>query len=192
MSGADGSPGVDLPGRDSAATYPGHECNPQHEPNQSHPREPHEGNQFLACHANVLLNSLQRWTGRSLFPDEQTDEARARRLFYTTFAVVSHNTDIDPIFNYANLMAMSLFEIHWDEFTKMPSRLSAEPMHRDERARLMEEVRRNGYISNYGGIRISKGGKRFRIEDALVWNLVSDSGDVCGQAAMFAQWHFLP
>ena len=70
-------------------------------------------------------------------------------------------------------------------------RLSAEPVHRDERARLMAEVSRNGYIANYGGIRISKNGIRFRIENAIVWNLLDSAGELCGQAAMFEHWHFL-
>jgi hypothetical protein len=153
--------------------------------------EPDKNNRFLAQHVELMLDSLQRWTGKKLFPDAINDEERAKRLFFAPFALVSHNMAADPIFNYANRTALALFEMSWEEFTGLPSRLSAEPMHRDERARLMAEVARNGYIANYGGIRISKSGRRFRIEDALIWNLLDQTGQVCGQAALFERWRFL-
>ncbi len=153
--------------------------------------KPEDSNNYLAQHAVVLLNSLRRWTGQELFPADLSDTERARRLFHAPYAVVSHNTATDPIFNYANRTALQLFEMEWEEFMVLPSRLSAEPIHRDERARLMAEVSRNGYISNYGGVRISKNGRRFRIENALVWNLLDENGNLCGQAAMFDRWHFL-
>jgi hypothetical protein len=153
--------------------------------------QPDGSNGFLVQHAEVLLRSLEHWTGERLFADAASDEERARQLFYAPFAIVSHNTAPDPIFNYANQTALNLFEMSWEEFTALPSRLSAEPVHRDERARLMTEVARNGYIANYSGIRISKHGSRFRIEDALVWNLLNSASKLCGQAAMFERWHFL-
>ncbi len=62
---------------------------------------------------------------------------------------------------------------------------------REERARLLDQVTRQGCIDNYSGVRISKSGRRFRIERAIVWNLLADTGQVCGQAATFAQWEFL-
>ena len=153
--------------------------------------QPDKSNRFLAQHVDVMLNSLKHWTGKALFADSMNDEERAKRLFYAPFAIVSHNTAADPIFNYANQTALTLFEMTWAEFTALPSRLSAEAPYREERDRLMAEVERNGFIADFSGIRISKNGRRFRIEDALVWNLLDDEGNVCGQAAMFDQWHFL-
>jgi hypothetical protein len=153
--------------------------------------EPDEQNGYLAQHVAVLLSSLQHWTGRALYSDDLTDAERAHRLFHAPFAVVSHNTAADPIFNYANRTALSLFEMTWEEFTALPSRLSAEPMLRDERARLLAEVTNNGYIANFGGVRISKHGRRVQIESGLVWNLLDTNGAPYGQAAMFDRWHFL-
>jgi hypothetical protein len=66
--------------------------------------------------------------------------------------------------------------------------LTAEAPERDERARLLAEVAAHGFIDNYSGIRISKMGRRFRIEQATVWNLVNESGEAQGQAATFRQW----
>lgn len=67
----------------------------------------------------------------------------------------------------------------------MPSRLSAEAPLREERAALLERVSRHGFIDDYAGIRISARGTRFRIENAVVWNLIDGAGVCHGQAAMF-------
>jgi hypothetical protein len=105
--------------------------------------------------------------------------------------VVSHNTDRDPIFNYANQTAMRLFDMSWIEFTRLPSRLSAEAINREERARLMLRVTRDGFIDDYRGVRISAGGRRFEIINATVWNLVDAEGEYRGQAAAFHHWRNL-
>jgi hypothetical protein len=70
----------------------------------------------------------------------------------------------------------------------MPSRRTAEPVHRDERAQLMARAARDGYVDDYRGVRISSSGKRFLIEQAIVWNLVDAEGNRVGQAATFSQW----
>ncbi|HLJ57063.1 MAG TPA: GNAT family N-acetyltransferase, partial [Chthonomonadaceae bacterium] len=103
----------------------------------------------------------------------------------------SHGTQADPVFSYGNATALRLFEMRWEEFTALPSRLSAEPVHRDERQRMMDEVTRNGFIASYGGIRISRNGRRFAISNATVWNVVDDAGRYTGQAAKFTEWRFL-
>ena len=98
----------------------------------------------------------------------------------------------DPILNYGNKTVLSLFEVSWKELIQMPSRLTAEPHEREERAELMRRVSKNGYIDDYTGIRISKSGKRFLIEQATVWNLIDSQGTYKGQAAIFSDWVQLP
>ena len=56
---------------------------------------------------------------------------------------------------------------------------------------VLAEVTAHGFIENYSGIRISKNGRRFRIAQATVWNLLAEKGEPRGQAAMFSQWEFL-
>jgi hypothetical protein len=46
-------------------------------------------------------------------------------------------------------------------------------------------VGRDGFIDDYAGTRISATGRRFRIERAVVWNLIDAAGVRHGQAAMF-------
>ena len=72
--------------------------------------------------------------------------------------------------------------------TRTPSRLTAGPVHRDERARLLARTLRDGYVDDYAGIRVSSTGRRFRIEQAIVWNLVDAAGVHRGQAATFDRW----
>lgn len=93
--------------------------------------------------------------------------------------------------NYGNRAALALWEMPWDELTRTPSRLTAEPVAREERARLLAEVTAHGHIANYAGVRISKTGRRFRIQQAIVWNLLDEAGGHYGQAAMFDRWEFL-
>jgi len=102
------------------------------------------------------------------------DHKLATQLFYAPLALLSHGPEGDPIFNFGNQTARNLFEMSWDALTKLASRESAEPVNRQERARLLERVNQNSFISDYRGIRISATGKRFAIERATVWNVVDE------------------
>lgn len=147
----------------------------------------------VAAHIRCLARSLKHWTGRDLAPglgDYSADDFPARVL-QAPFVLVSHGTESDPILNFGNATALGLWEMTWDELTRTPSRLTAEAPNREERARLLAAVTAQGYIDNYSGIRISKTGRRFRIAQATVWNLLDESGRYAGQAAQFAHWEFL-
>jgi hypothetical protein len=143
-------------------------------------------------HAQLLLDSFARLLGRDLIDRAGTPAAQAERLFHAPFVVVAHGTEADPILAYGNAAALALWEMDWETLTRTPSRLTAEPVHRDERARLLERTLRDGYVDDYAGIRISSTGKRFRIEQAIVWNLIDAGGAVHGQAATFDRWTRLP
>ena len=107
------------------------------------------------------------------------------------FVVLSHDAQSDPIFNYGNNAAQTLFEMDWATLTALPSRFSAEPMHREERQQLLNEVTNKGYSASYRGIRISASGRRFYIDSARIWSLRDSSGEHIGQAAMFSDWQWL-
>jgi len=149
---------------------------------------PSPDNNFLANHVRLLDKSLRRWTGRGLVPDEVVAAEVGRWLFEAPFAVLSHDTDPDPVFTYGNRTALALFELSWDELMRMPSRLSAEPVERAERARMFEAVAANGFIDNYAGVRVSRTGRRFRITGGTVWNMLDDAGVNHGQGATFSDW----
>ena len=139
-------------------------------------------------HVQLLLDSFARRLGRELVSREGSAGEQAARLFYASFVVVSHGTEADPVLNYGNARALALWEMTWDELTQTPSRLTAEPVHRDERAQLLARTRAHGFVDDYSGVRISKTGRRFRIEKAIVWNLADAAGEHRGQAATFDRW----
>ena len=147
---------------------------------------PARENGYLAAHVALLLSSLHRWTGRHLVEPGLSDEEQARRIFDAPFALLSHDAGSDPILNYANRTGLRIFELTWDDLIVMPSRLTAEAPERDERARLLAEVSAKGFLDNYSGVRVTKNGRRFRIERATVWNLVDENGARRGQAATFS------
>ena len=133
----------------------------------------------------LVVDSYRRLTGRPLVaPGGELVEA----LWRAPRVVVAHGTEADPLFFYGNRLALELFEMDAATFARLPSRCSAEPLARDERARLLARVSRDGFIDDYAGVRISASGKRFRIEQATVWNLVDAAGICHGQAATFERW----
>lgn len=117
--------------------------------------------------------------------------AIAEALFTAPFVLVSHGTEADPILNYGNQSALQLWEMDWHQLTQTPSRLTAEPIEREERARLLEQAQTQGYISDYQGIRISRTGRRFHISNVIVWDVLNEQNDRCGQAATFDRWEFI-
>ena len=141
----------------------------------------------------MIARSLKHWTGRNLLAGSETGApaAFAAKIFRAPFILVSHGTQADPILNYGNAAALALWEMSWEELTRTPSRLTAEAPNREERARLLAAVTANGFIDDYSGIRISKTGRRFRIAQATVWNLLDERGNYSGQAALFSHWKFL-
>jgi hypothetical protein len=141
--------------------------------------------------AQLLLASFEHWTGRALITAKDGDEELAASLFVAPFVVVSHGTEADPILNYGNQVALRLWEMEWLEFCRTPSRLTAEPVNRAERERMLSEAAARGYCSDYRGVRISKAGRRFLVENAIVWNVVDGNGRQCGQAATFSKWTFI-
>lgn len=108
----------------------------------------------------------------------------AGALYDLPAAVLCHDTSADPVFVFANLAAQELWERHWDDFIGWPSRLTAPPEHRGERAQALAQ---DAVVRGYSGVRVSASGRLFRILDATVWPVVDETGQLRGQAATFAQ-----
>ena len=117
---------------------------------------------------DLLVSSYRRTVGSEPAFLEHGQHPSAEWLYEQGgHCVLAHNTDPDPRFIYANRAAQIAFEYDWDEITQLPSRLSA---------------------AGYSGVRIAKSGRRFWIEEGVVWQLVDRDGAVRGQAATFARW----
>ena len=140
------------------------------------------------AHTQLLLTTFAARLGRELISREGTHEEQAKRLYEAPFVVVSADASADPLLTYGNRTALALWEIDVATLLATPARHTAEPMHRDERQRLLTRTREQGYVDDYAGIRVSTTGRRFRIEQAIVWNLTDANGAYVGQAATFATW----
>lgn len=138
--------------------------------------------------ARLVLDCYERLLGRPLIARSGDDSQDARALYEAPFAVLSHGIEADPILNYGNATALRLWETNFKQLTCTPSRLTAEPMAREARDKLMSEVVRTGFVTGYAGIRISAAGRRFRIDNVTIWNLTAPDGTFAGQAATFDRW----
>lgn len=150
---------------------------------------PHFTTAAMRSKLDLIAQSYLRLTGRTLVTST-ADPASA--LWTAPRVIVAHGIQADPIFFFGNCAALDRFEVTLDAFTAMPSRLSAEPLLREERQALLDRVSRDGFIDDYSGIRVSATGCRFRIEQATVWNLIDEQGAIHGQAATFDRWTDLP
>jgi PAS domain S-box-containing protein len=131
--------------------------------------------------ARLLTGSYLRLVGRRL----ATGEGATWLYMRASFCLLAHDGAEDPRFIYANKAAQACFGYEWDEFIGLPSRLSAEAPELAERERLLEAVRREGFIEDYRGVRVTKSGQRFLVEQAVVWELIDEAGKRHGQAALF-------
>ena len=144
----------------------------------------------VIAHSAALAHSFAHLVGRPLLPVGTGLDAAAlaARLYHAPFVLLAHTAAADPVFCYANRTAQTLFGYGWQEFTTLPSRLSAAPTSRQERETLLMQARENGFIDNYAGVRIAKDGRRFRIENVILWNVFDTAGAALGQAAVFDRW----
>lgn len=138
-----------------------------------------------------LLDSYAHWLKEELIPRHGTSLEQAERVFTCPFVVVSHGLQDDPILNYGNRTALTLWEMDWDQLTHTPSRQTAEPVNREERARMLDQAQTMGFLADYRGVRISRSGRRFLVDRATVWNVRNQDGTPLGQAATFSTWTFL-
>lgn len=135
-------------------------------------------------HVQRLLNSFERLTGKSIV-ERFSPEEDLIKVEEGNFVLVSHNGADDPILNYGNPFALNLWELNWDEFTKTPSRKTAELDLREKRQQMLAIAEKQGYFDKYEGVRISSSGKRFLIKNAIIWNVFDENNDKIGQAAYF-------
>ena len=138
----------------------------------------------------MFVSSFKLLTGKNILASGIDIDNISREIFFAPFAVMSHGTETDPVFNYANQCALDLFEITWENFIKLPSRYSAEADLQGERDRILQQVAESGYADDYSGVRISNKGRRFQVKNATVWNMI-DQGRCYGQAALIRNWAYL-
>lgn len=146
---------------------------------------------FLAQQTRLILSSYRYWKKESLWPEDKPDDVLVREVFFAPFVLASAGAEPDPVLNYGNQRALELWEMNWETFTRTPGRHTAEAAERADREKFLTTVKKQGYIDNYRGIRVSSTGRRFEILQATVWNLRDDEGRYAGQAVIFKDVKFL-
>lgn len=124
--------------------------------------------------------------GLSLVPSRRQ---RASFLYESSACILAHDGAGDPRFTYANEGAQRLFGYALDAFIGMPSRLSARPAQRDERAAMLNAALKDGFYRGYRGVRVRADGSLFVMEDATIWTVFDEDGRSIGQAARFVRTH---
>lgn len=140
----------------------------------------------VASHSSLIANSYKTLLGQDLDID-----CSAEGLYKSSRIILSHDGTFDPKFTYVNLAAQNLWRIEWKDFIGLHSKYSASIDERSSRQEMLEEALQKGYFKGYKGIRTSSDGKRFFIKDVIIFNLLDESGDKVGQAAVFDNWEYL-
>lgn len=138
----------------------------------------------------AILASHRDRVGSELITRSGDPVEDARRLRDLDAVVLSHDGGEDPEFVYANHAAAALWRMPIEDLVGMPSRLSAPPERRDERAGMLAEASASGVLRGYSGERVARDGTRFVIEDATLWT-VDGYPDRPGQAVVFDRWHMI-
>ena len=146
---------------------------------------------FVLNQTELVLSSYRRWMSRELIPPQDNPYEQAQALFDAPIVVAASDNAEEPRLIYGNRKALELWELSWREFIQLPARQTAESVEQEARDKFLDEVRRNGYIVDYSGVRISSTGRRFWIRQARVWNLLDDQEQYRGQAVAFDRWDFL-
>ncbi len=154
---------------------------------------------WLSPHARhwgeIIQSGHQRAFGRALIAGQQRgnigEATAAQELFACTSPVLAHDGSSDPRLVYCNAAALQLWCRPWAEMVGMPSRLTAPPQERKERADALKTAQQADAYQGYRGIRIDRQGRRFAIHNARIWTLWDEQGCRCGQAASFSNWWWI-
>ena len=93
--------------------------------------------------SQIILDSYDKLLGKPLVDRNCSISGQAEQLFHAPFVVVCHGTQSDPLLSYANQLALELWKISIPVLLQTPSRMTAEPVHRDERAELLARTTRD-------------------------------------------------
>ena len=153
---------------------------------------PAPDNDWQGAHVAKLVETFARATGRDLVTEMNLDPARlGQSAWEGNFALLSHRGDAGATMNYANRFGLELWETDWAGLIAMPSEATAPAEDVAERAVMMSQVSRAGFVSGYSGRRVSATGKFFMIENVTIWRLIDINGEAFGAAATFKTYRRL-
>lgn len=130
-------------------------------------------------------NSLERITGKTLYETIHVETAQQVHE-NERYAVLSHDTAGDPVYNYGNRAAVEVFKWPEDEFYQLPSRYSApDGTIRNSRSTDIQDAIDSDLKTIALAIRQTKHGELFQLTDVMLWNVYDDDGHRVGQTAIY-------
>ena len=142
--------------------------------------------QLLKSHQRAFQTPLIASTRR-----QPSLRLSCQELFACGFPVLAHDGGPEPNLTYANAAALGLWNAPWDDLVGLPSRLTAPIAEQAERSLALNKAKSEDAIEGYSGIRISRQGRRFMIQNARIWTLWDQHQHACGQAASFSNWWWI-
>ena len=152
--------------------------------------KPDEANGYQRNHVKRMRNNLIKLGGVDLFDFDKAGVIAAKKMFHAPFGIFSFDNAEKPVFTYANLTALELFDTSWEELTQMTIDELMDAESWKETINMIANVKQKGALPNYSGKRVSKTGKQFNFENGIIWNLLDEFLTVDGQAVVFANWNF--
>ena len=137
----------------------------------------------------IATSHLSRVGAHLVHPSSDVEHLEAA-MMHAPVVILCHDGGTargEPVFVYANRAAARLWRTTIEDLIGMPSRLSAPPEHRHERARMLAHAAAAGVVVGYSGERVAADGTRFLIQDATLWTVDLPDGTI-GQAATFERW----
>lgn len=182
----------------AAAKAKGKAAKPGASPPSPPPRPAPWQSPEVVLHTLALIDSYRRSSGEPLLPPGASVVDAARLLFEAPFVCVSHGTEAQPVFNYGNAAALNLWGLSWEQFTALESSRSApaEAGTQADRSAALSAAGASGCVRDYGGVRVTAAGRRFRLEGATLWRVSlppgkgeesEQAGSALGAAARFGR-----
>jgi len=151
-------------------------------------------------HIRLMDKSLEKTSGKSLFewiqerqePGETPIENASQLHKNKRFGILSHGTQVDPVYNYGNTAGLELFEQTLERLCETPSRFSTVPRLMGDRRESIKNIERAGYGTIQRAIRVSARGSLFCTADILVWTIKDDENRRIGLAALYDRSDVVP
>lgn len=140
--------------------------------------------------AVAMARSYKQLTGEDLVEGDSSGDI-GDALYEADELLLCHDGATDPLFTYANRAAQRVFELEWNKFIGMPSRLSAAPDAQADRNELIVQATESGFFTGYSGVRVSSSGRKFEIQDAVLWRVTDEAGSVLGLACRVPSWRWM-
>ncbi|KXZ44265.1 hypothetical protein GPECTOR_70g496 [Gonium pectorale] len=140
-----------------------------------------------------ICDSYWRLTKKYLLEGVDFDRLPSA-LFRAPFALLAHDRFqegvTDPCYTYGNRAALEVFEYGWDELVGTPSRKSAadDPTAQQDRNGLLDKAAKTGLVEGFEVWRVTKSGRRFKIKNGTLFNIMNREGTKLGQAAVFSAY----